>query len=220
MDSLGQLNAMSILKNGGPLMIPLLLCSIFAIGIILEKLIYFSSIKIDIQQFKTNVFEQIKNNKINAALDICDQYQSPVAKIFKAGIIKFGAGRAEIKEHIEDSSLFEIPKLESRLGALATIAQVCPLIGLLGTVIGIISCFYTIQVKTAAFSPITPGDMSGGIAQALITTAAGLLIAIPAHVAYNYFVHRINHITTEMERAATELVNFMGQLHETSVNQI
>lgn len=198
-------------------MIPLLLCSIFAVGIIIEKLIYFSLIKTNVPLLKKTVFEQTKNNKIKDALETCDKSRAPLAKILKAGIIKFGASRVDIKESMEDASLFEIPRLESRLGALATIAQISPLIGLLGTVTGMTSSFYTIQVRAASLNPVTPGDLAGGIGEALITTVAGLMVAIPAYVAYNYFVNRVNHITLEMERGATELVNYMTQLTETRV---
>lgn len=217
MDGIWEMNAFAIIRTGGPLMIPLLLCSIFALGIIFEKLVYFSRIKTDVRQFKKIIFDDLRSNKIKEALEKCDQNPAPVAKIMKAGIIKFGTSRDEIKESMEDASLFEIPKLESRLGALATIAQVSPLLGLLGTVTGMTSCFYTIQMRAASLNPVTPGDLAGGIGEALLTTIAGLLVAIPAYVSYNYFVTRTNQFTLEMERGATELVNYMTQLTETSV---
>jgi len=217
MDGIWEMNVLSMIRTGGPLMIPILLCSIFALGIIIEKLVFFSKIKTDVRQFKKIIFDDIRNNKIKEALEKCDLSPAPVAKIMKAGIIKFGSSRDEIKENMEDVSLFEIPKLESRLGALATIAQVSPLLGLLGTVTGMTSCFYTIQIRAASLNPVTPGDLAGGIGEALLTTIAGLLVAIPAYVSYNYFVSRTNQFTLEMERGATELVNYMTQLTETSV---
>lgn len=217
MDGIWEMNIIALIKTGGPLMIPLLLCSIFALGVIIEKLVYFSTIKTNVRQFKKIIFDDIKHNRIKDALEKCDHNPAPVAKIMKAGIIKFGSTRDEIKESMEDASLFEIPKLENRLGALATIAQVSPLLGLLGTVTGMTSCFYTIQIRAASLTPVTPGDLAGGIGEALLTTIAGLLVAIPAHVSYNYFVTRINQYTLEMERGATELVNYMTQLTETSV---
>lgn len=217
MDGIWEMNAFAVIRLGGPLMIPLLLCSIFALGIIIEKLVYFSTIKTNVRQFKKIIFDDIKHNRIKDALEKCDLNPAPVAKIMKAGIIKFGSSRDEIKESMEDASLFEIPKLESRLGALATIAQVSPLLGLLGTVTGMTSCFYTIQIRAASLNPVAPGDLAGGIGEALLTTIAGLLVAIPAYVSYNYFVTRTNQFTLEMERGATELVNYMTQLTETSV---
>ena len=114
--------------------------------------------------------------------------------------------------------MFEIPKLESRLGALATIAHISTLLGLLGTVTGMTASFHTIQVRAASLNPVTPGDLAGGIGEALLTTVACLLVAIPTFVAYNYCVNRINHFILDMERAATELVNFMCQITETNAS--
>ncbi|HBO97731.1 MAG TPA: hypothetical protein DE315_06880 [Candidatus Omnitrophica bacterium] len=208
------MNAWELVKMGGPLMVPILLCSLFALGIVIEKLIHFSTIQTNAAQLKANVFGLIKNNKIKEAVQLCDANPSPVARILKAGVLKFGTPREEIKESMEDASLFEIPKLENRLGALGTIAHISPLLGLLGTVTGMTTCFHTIQVRAASLNPVTPGDLAGGIGEALITTVAGLMVAIPTFVAYNYCVSRISRFTLEMERAATELVNFMCHMAE------
>lgn len=210
-----EMNAWSLIKVGGPIMAPIILCSIFSLGIVIEKMLYYMHIKTNVLQLKKQVFDFIKNNRIKESIDLCDGNRSPVAKILKAGILKFGASREEIKENIEDASLFEIPKLESRLSALATIAHISPLLGLLGTVTGMTSSFHTIQVRAAGLNPVTPGDLAGGIGEALITTVAGLMVAIPTSVAYNYFVHRTNMFVLEMEHGATELVNFLCQLTET-----
>lgn len=217
MGGIWEMNAWQLIKVAGPVMVPILLCSLFALGIVLEKLIFFASIKTNVAQLKQQVFELIKNNDIKEAVQFCDQSRSPIAKILRAGLIKFGSSRETIKESIEDVSLFEIPKLENRLNALATIAHISPLLGLLGTATGMTVCFHTIQVRTASMNPVTPGDLAGGIEEALLTTVAGLMVAIPTFVAYNYFVNRINHQVLEMERAATELVNFMCQYTEASV---
>jgi len=217
MDGIWGMNAWELIKMGGPLMVPILLCSFFALGIVIEKLIHFSTIQTNVSQLKANIFGLIKNNKIKEAVQLCEASPSPIAKILKAGVLKFGASREEIKETMEDASLFEVPKLENRLGALATIAHISPLLGLLGTVTGMTTCFHTIQVRAASLNPVTPGDLAGGIGEALITTVAGLMVAIPTFVAYNYCVSRINRFTLEMERAATELVNFMCHVAETGV---
>ena len=215
MGGIWEMNAWSLIKAGGPIMAPIILCSIFSLGIIIEKLIYYTSINTNIPQLKKQIFDCIKNNRIKESIALCENSQSPVSKIFKAGILKFGAAREEIKESIEDSSLFEIPKLESRLSALATIAHISPLLGLLGTVTGMTSSFHTIQVRANSLSPVTPGDLAGGIGEALLTTVAGLMVAIPTFVAYNYFVNRTNNVILEMEHGATELVNFLCQMTET-----
>ncbi len=209
------MNAWELMAAGGPLMYPILLCSVVALTIIFDRIFYFSSLKTDTQQLKQKIFALIKNNDIAEAINSCDTNPSPVARVLKAGTVKFGSSKEEIKEEIEAAGHFEIPKLEKGLSALATVAHISPLLGLLGTVTGICGSFYAIQTKSASLSPVTPGDLAGGIWEALLTTVAGLTVAIPAFVVYNYFAYRINAIVLEMEKAGTELVSLLCQVSET-----
>lgn len=205
---------MSLLKiffAGGPVMWPILLCSIFALAIIIDKFLHLHKIRIDTQEFLNSVLEKMKRHETKEALKVCDDTKSPIANILKAGILKYDRSRAQIKEAIEDASLYEIPRLEKNLPALATIAHVSPLLGLLGTVTGMVRCFQTIQAKATSFHPVSPGDLAGGIWEALLTTVAGLIVAIPTFVAYNYLVNRVNGFILEMEKASTELVNFLAE---------
>ena len=206
-----QMGLWKIFLAGGPVMWPILLCSIFALAIILEKFWHLNRIKIDTQKFLSDILDKMKRHEIKEALQVCDSTKSPIAHILKAGILKYDRSREKIKEAIEDASLYEIPKIEKNLTALATIAHISPLLGLLGTVTGMVRCFQTIQAKTSAFHPVSPGDLAGGIWEALLTTVAGLIVAIPAFVAYNYLVSRINSFILEMEKASTELVNFLTE---------
>lgn len=206
-----KMSLLQVFLAGGPVMLPILLCSVFALAIILEKFWHLHKIKIDTQQFLNSILEKIKRHEIKEALQACENTKSPISHILKAGILKYDRSRAQIKEAIEDASLYEIPKLEKNLTALATIAHVSPLLGLLGTVTGMVRCFQTIQAKATAFHPVSPGDLAGGIWEALLTTVAGLVVAIPTFVVYNYLVSRINNFIVEMEKAATELVNFLTE---------
>lgn len=190
---------------------PILLCSILGLAIILEKFLQLHSIKIDTGKFLSTLFDSLRRNKIKEAINLCDATNAPIARILKAGTLKYDRSRDEIEETMEDASLYEIPRLERKLNALATIAHISPLLGLLGTVTGMVRCFQTIQLKSTALNPVSPGDLAGGIWEALLTTVAGLIVAIPAYVAYNYFVSRVNNIVIDTERAATELINFFAQ---------
>ncbi len=209
-----EINASELIIRGGPVMVPIILCSVFALGIILEKIFYFSSIHTDTHKLKEQVFELIRNDRIREAVQVCNDNRSPVAKILKAGVLKFGHSRDEIKEAMEDVSLFEIPKLENRFTALATIAHITPLLGLLGTVTGMTGSFHMIQQRAATLNPVTPGDLAGGTWEALLTTVAGLMVAIPTYVAYRYLISRVNDFVLEMERAATELLSFLSHVAE------
>ena len=157
------MNVWQILIKGGPVMWPILLCSLVSLALFIEKISYFSSISTDVYALKSKVFEFLKQNRLKDAIILCEQDPSPVAKIIKAGIVKHGSGREEIKEAMEDVSHFEIPRLERNLQALMTIVHLSPLLGLLGTMTGITSSFYSIQVRSAAMNPVTPGDIAGGI---------------------------------------------------------
>ena len=206
-----KMNLWQILLAGGPIMWPIYLCSIFALAIILERFWYIHKIKIDTQKFLNAILEQMKRHQVKEALQICDNTRSPISQILKSGILKHDRPRPQIKEAIEDASLYEIPKLEKNLSALATIAHISPLLGLLGTVTGMVRCFQTIQAKASSFHPVSPGDLAGGIWEALLTTVAGLVVAIPTYVAYNYLVSRVNNFILEMEKASTELINFLTE---------
>ena len=196
---------------GGPVMWPILLCSIFAMAIIIEKFWHLHKVKIDTEDFLSKIMDKMKRHETKEALQICDGTKSPISNILKAGILKYDRPRQQIIEAIEDASLYEIPRIEKNLTALATIAHVSPLLGLLGTVTGMVRCFQTIQAKSTSFHPVSPGDLAGGIWEALLTTVAGLMVAIPTFVAYNYLVSRINHFILEIEKASTELVNFLTE---------
>jgi len=206
-----KMNLWQIFLAGGPVMWPILLCSIFALAIVIEKWFHLRRIKIDTEEFLSAILEKMKRHQIKEALQICDSTKSPVSNILKAGILKYDRPRPQVKEAIEDASLYEIPRLEKNLPALATIAHISPLLGLLGTVTGMVRAFQVIQAKATSFHPVSPGDLAGGIWEALLTTVAGLVVAIPTFVAYNYLVNRINNFILEMERASTEFVNFLSE---------
>lgn len=206
-----KMSFLQIFLSGGPVMWPILLSSIFGLAIILAKFWQLHSIQIDTHSFLSRILEKMKRHETKEALKICDETKSPIANILKAGILKYDRPRPRIIEAIEDASLYEIPRIEKNLTALATIAHISPLLGLLGTVTGMVRCFQTIQAKATSFHPVSPGDLAGGIWEALITTVAGLIVAIPTFVAYNYLVSRINHYILEMEKVSTELVNFLTE---------
>lgn len=209
---LDKMSMWQLFLAGGPVMWPILLCSVFALAIILEKILYLYKIKIDSREFLNNILDKMKHHRVKEALQICDgANNAPIANILKAGILKYDRPRAQIKEAIEDAALYEVPRLEKNLAALATIAHISPLLGLLGTVTGMVRCFQTIQAKATSFNPVSPGDLAGGIWEALLTTVAGLIVAIPAYFAYNYLVNRVNGFILEMERASTEFVNFLTE---------
>jgi biopolymer transport protein ExbB len=196
----------SMIREGGPLMYLILLCSVVAVTVIIERIITLSKAQINVSAFMEKIVDAVRRNRIMAAIELCDRTSSPVASIIKAGLLKQSASRQEIKEAMEEAALVEVPKLEKNLNILATLAHVTPLIGLLGTVTGMVQAFQVIQEKAGALSPVSPGDLAGGIWEALTTTVGGLSVAIPTLVAYNFLVTKVDGFIINMERASTELV--------------
>lgn len=200
--------------KGGPIMGLIILCSVMAFAVFMERMRHLRSAKIDTKKFMQEISNKVKNNKVMQALDMCNITRGPIARILKSGIMKYDRSRRDIKEAIEDAGVHEVPLLEKNLSVLATIAHISPLLGLLGTVVGMLKAFQVIEGKAMSMVPVNPGDLAGGIWEALITTIAGLSVAIPTYVAYNYLVARVDNFVLDMEKSATELVNLLSEQRE------
>ncbi|MFH1868768.1 MAG: MotA/TolQ/ExbB proton channel family protein [Candidatus Omnitrophota bacterium] len=200
-----------MIVRGGPVMYPILLCSVIAFAIVIERVYHLHRAKIDTRKFMDEIANVLKRNKIMEAIDMCDNTPGPIAHILKAGILKHDRPKHEIKDAVEEAGLYEVPRMEKNMTALSTIAHISPLLGLLGTVVGMIECFQVIQQKSTSLNPVSPGDLAGGIGAALVTTVAGLSVAIPTYVAYNYLVSRVNSLVLDMERSSTDLINILTQ---------
>lgn len=185
---------------------PIFLCSIVALSIAIERFYSLRRATIDTREFMDAMRTVLRQNRIQEAIAICDETDGPIARIVKAGILKHRKSKEDIREAIEDAGHFEIPRLERYLSGMATCANIAPLLGLLGTVQGMIKCFAAIQHKQGQ---VNPSDLAEGIGNALITTAAGLVVAIPTLVVYNYFVSRIENMVVEMEISSSELVELL-----------
>lgn len=195
-----------LMSQGGPVMWPILLCSVVALAIVIERFWSLRRATIDTREFMDTMRTVLRQNRIEEAVEHCDQTNGPIARITKAGLLKHRRTKEDIREAIEDAGHLEIPRLERYLSALATCANIAPLLGLLGTVAGMIRCFAQIQHKQGQ---VNPSDLAQGIGNALLTTAAGLTVAIPTLVAYNYFVSRVENMIVEMEISSSELVELL-----------
>jgi len=195
-----------IIFQGGILMWPIMLCSIVGLAITIERFLSLRRASIDTREFMDTMRQVLRQNRIQEAIEICDETDAPVARIMKAGILKHNRDKDEIREAIEDAGHFEIPRLERYLSGLATCANIAPLLGLLGTVSGMIKAFAQIQNKRGQ---VNPSDLAEGISNALVTTAAGLTVAIPMLVVYNYFVSRVDDMVIQMEVSSSELIELL-----------
>ncbi|MEM7480628.1 MAG: MotA/TolQ/ExbB proton channel family protein [Acidobacteriota bacterium] len=193
----------------------LLAASILALAVIVERLIALRRAKINVNEFLAKIRKAlIVNHSVSDAKKICEQYRGPVASIMKAGLLKYGQPREDIEKTIENAALFEMGRLERGLVVLATIANVAPLLGFLGTVTGMIRSFDALA--EAGLS--NPGLVAAGISEALLTTAGGLLVAIPVQIAYNYFMTRITRFVRDIESATNMLLETFSEMDRGGVS--
>jgi biopolymer transport protein ExbB len=195
-----------LIQKGGPLMWLLLLASIVMVAVVAERLTYLRRTTISIGDFFSGLSGLISRGKYAEAQIECKNTPGPVARVVYAAILRPDLPRAELKEIVQEAGQLEVPRLETHLPVLITIANVAPLIGLLGTVSGMITAFVTISSQGGY---VTANALSSGIYQSLLTTAAGLVVAIPAYVAHNYLSTKINTLLHDMERAGIEVVNLL-----------
>lgn len=179
-----------------------------AIGMVIfiERLLHYHRAQINSSEFLNGVRNVLKRDNIVEAISICEATPGPVPRLVKTAILNRERGREGVREALEEAGLIEVPRLEEKLGLLATIAQISPLLGLLGTVLGLIRVFGVLE-KEGVFAHA--GLLSRGVWEALICTGAGLAVAIPAYAAYNYLVSRVNSIVLDMEKASTEILNIV-----------
>jgi biopolymer transport protein ExbB len=197
-----------LLSHGGLVLYLILFTSAVAVVVFIERFLHCHRAQINSTEFLNGVRTVLKRNNVVEALSICDATPGPVARLVKTAILNRDNGRERVRESLEEAGLAEVPRLEEKLNLLATIAQLAPLLGLLGTVLGFIQTFYAMEQKGLNAHV---ADLSTGIWKALICAAAGLAVAIPAHAGYNYLVSRVNSIVLDMERAATEIVNIVTE---------
>jgi biopolymer transport protein ExbB len=191
-----------IVKAGGIVMVPIILASIIAAAIFLERLWTLQARRVVPAELTDKVWKWVETGQISDKHVYALQQNSPLGKILAAGLANRHRDRAVIKESIEDAGRHVIHELNRFIGTLGTIASVSPLLGLLGTVTGMIKTFNTLSTAGAG----NPMALAGGIAEALITTAAGLTIAIPALLAYKYLRGRVTGLVVQMEKEAIKLV--------------
>ncbi len=192
--------------RGGWLMIPIIICAALTLAVIIERLIALKKSEIDAEKFINRVEGKIKKRKIREAIEICESTPGPVSSLVYKALIKSDKPPDVIRENIQDEANQIIPYLEKYLGVLATIATVAPLLGLLGTVTGLIKAFMVIEAKSGL---VNPADLARGIWEALITTVAGLVVSIPAYLGYNYIVSRVNGLINDMERATSRMMDIL-----------
>ena len=199
---------MNLMQKSNAVMWPILACSIVSLFIIVERLLHYHRCHINLKDFIQGIFNNLKNSNVKETISICDDAPGPVPAIIRSAILRGGQSRNDIESAIEEASLAEIPRLEKNLNLLATIAHIAPLLGLLGTVLGMMSAFHTIE-QEGTFVSMQQSNLAMHIKTSLITTAAGLSVAIPSYAFYNLLVTKVEGFVNEMETAASEIIYFL-----------
>jgi len=198
----------TFLANGGPMIWLILITGAVALAVFFERVLHCHRAQINSAEFLNGVRNVLKRDNVVEAISICDATPGPVARLVKTAILSRDKDRERVREAVEEAGLTEVPLLEERLNLLATIAQIAPLLGLLGTILGFMEVFSQLQVAGlyAHFELL-----AHGIWKSLICAGAGIAVAILAHAGYNYLVSRVNKIVLDMERAAGEIVNIVTE---------
>jgi biopolymer transport protein ExbB len=197
----------TIVSRGGILMIPIGLCSIIVVAVALERYFTYRKNTIDLSKFMHGILHPIAGGDYLAAIGECDAARGPVPAVIRAGLGKVRYGRERIKEAMENAGNVQAYILEKNLGVLATLAGVAPLLGFLGTVTGMIKAFMKIQQLSGN---VNADVLAGGIWEAMVTTAAGLAVGIPAMLLYNYYVQRVRGFVFNMQTASEEVMDMLG----------
>jgi biopolymer transport protein ExbB len=189
--------------KGGIVLWIIMSLSVVGLAIIIERLLYFRSIRVDEDKLFQRVKASIEKGHFEEALSICDNNESPLSALIKVGIEYRSYPEAAQKEVLKDAAAQEVPRLERNVSALGTIAHIAPLLGLLGTVTGTMKAF---GVLGRFGSVADPSILAAGVAEALITTVGGIIVAVPAVIFYNYLVEKVNMILLKIENQVTALI--------------
>ncbi|HBR17932.1 MAG: hypothetical protein A3G39_09055 [Deltaproteobacteria bacterium RIFCSPLOWO2_12_FULL_43_16] len=196
------LGLISLLQKGGVTVIVLAFFSVLSVGVMMERLWALFKFRRGSKIFSLQIEKALRDGNREAAFTICGK-EEPLARIFKAGLTKYKEGKTAVGEAMELAAKQELLYLERYLGVLGTTGSTAPFVGLFGTVLGIIRAFHDLAIAEGA----GPSVVADGIAEALVATAAGLFVAVPAVIAYNYFTRKINSAAVEIEGRAAEFID-------------
>ncbi len=200
----------SLFAQGGPVMWLLLAVGFVALAIFIERALYLHRGQIRSTEFLNGIKNLLQKDRLMEALTLCEETPGPVAAVVKAGLRHASDDEQGMRFAVQEAALTEIPTLERRIGALAAIAQIAPLLGLLGTLLGMIKTFWLFN-QSGNYA--TPAVLSGGVWEALLTAAAGIAIAIPVHLARHFLNGRVRALVHDMEWVGNELMRYLLREH-------
>jgi len=202
------LSVIELALKGGFMMVPIVLSSFVAVYVFVERLMTINKAIQSPDAFMGKIKELVLKGDINGAKLLCAQFNSPIARMIEKGVSRIGSPLKNIEASIENVGKIELFKLEKNLGILATVSGAAPMMGFLGTVIGMVEAFIAIAQEEGSVSPKL---LSSGIYTAMITTVAGLMVGIIAYLAYNYLVTRVSKVVHQMEYSSIEFIDLLQE---------
>ena len=197
---------LELMQKGGPVIWVILVLSILGVGVFLERLVYLHRAQVRVGEFLRGLANLVRDDRLEEVRKQCLATPGPVARVALSAVLARECPRAELRDIVEEAGQLEVPRLERHLSLLGGIAYVAPLLGLLGTVLGLLEAFYLVSTQGGY---ATVADLSGSVYQSLISAAAGLAVAVPALIAAGYLNARVQDLVHDMERAGIEMVNLL-----------
>jgi len=197
---------LELMQKGGPVMWVILALSIVGVAVFLERLVYLHRAQVRVGEFLRGLANLVRDDRLEEVRKQCLATPGPVARVALSAVLARDCPRAELRDIVQEAGQLEVPRLERHLSLLGGIAYAAPLLGLLGTVLGLLEAFYLVSTQGGY---ATVADLSGAVYQSLISAAAGLAVAIPALIAAGYLSARVQDLVHDMERAGIEMVNLL-----------
>lgn len=195
--------------KGGWMMVPLALLFVLAVYIFIERLVVLIKANRENSMFMNRIKDYVYDGKLDAAIKLCQDTDSPSARMIEKGITRLGRPMADVQVAVENVGNMEIAKLEKRLGLLATVSGGAPMLGFLGTVLGMVQAFF--EMEQAGGNTINLSQLAGGIYTAMVTTVAGLIIGVCAYFAYNYLVGKVDSVMRRLEMRSMEFMDLLNE---------
>lgn len=197
----------SLLTHGGPMMLVVMVMAVIALVLFLERALYLHRAQIRSTAFVDGIKNILAKRRVVEALTVCEETPGPVAAVVKAALVHANHDEATMRYAVQEAGVVEIPTLERRLGALGALGQVAPLVGLLGTLLGMATTFHAFMAEGGAYA--TASGLATGMWQALLVSIASLAVAIPTHLAYHFLSGRVRAIVRDVEWAGNEIMGFL-----------
>jgi biopolymer transport protein ExbB len=202
------MNELNLWREGGPVFWVIVFTGLASVAVFLERLLHLRRARIHYADFLEGVFNILAKGNVREALALCDEAPGPVAHLTRMAITHRDEPREMLRHVLDSAGHAEISRMERRLGVLATIVQIAPLLGLLGSLLGVLE---TVLVMRSQAPLVQSVDVTGGMVRALIASIAGLMVAVPAHAMFNLLAIRIDRIVLDMEQASSDIISFMGR---------